>query len=334
MPFSPRTSTSSLTDAHSALARDEAVGITLEKDTRRAQKENAARLQATQTVHALSTLGPVLGQAMKASDNEVEQAQWLFGALRQAHGFAHQVFSDLGLEEGQEWARAVLERVYLEALSTTGEAPSPRLVRAALEAHRRSALPELVARTESPSRAHVAPERASLELPDRAENGAENGLGEISGVHGAAIAGLETQVRLAWYGAMGAISRAQVRFDFFRPDADADLVECADRVWRFAVEALPVLLDGHARDADRAATLETLLVQGGLAMEQSWDAEGQKANHALQQKSRADVTAWKQANRQGFPLTTVFSRFEQQARRLVLLGRQAPPAQPKGRKAN
>lgn len=333
MPFSPRTSTSPLTDAHSALARDEAVGITLEKDTRRAQKENAARLQATQTVHALSTLGPVLGQAMKASDNEVEQAQWLFAALRQAHGFAHQVFSDLGLEEGQDWARAVLERVYLEALSTTGEAPSPRLVRAALEAHRRSTLPELVARTESPSRARVAPERASLELPDHGPD-TDHGTDTVSGEQGAAIAGLETQVRLAWYGAMGAISRAQVRFDFFRPDADADLVECADRVWRFAVEALPVLLDGHARDADRAATLETLLVQGGLAMEQSWDAEGQKANHALQQKSRADVNAWKQANRQGFPLTTVFSRFEQQARRLVLLGRQAPSAHPKGRKAN
>lgn len=300
MAYSPKSTTPALSSATAAIGRDGAIGISLEKDSRRAQKENSARIQAIQTIHALDTFGPVLGHAISSSDNEIEQAQWLLSVLRQSHVFAHQVFSELDLEESETWALAVLERVFIEAWSKTGTAPSIRLIQATIEAHRRSDLSGFI-------------ERGSEEK-------------------GSTVVEPETRVRMAWFESMSLVSSAQQQFDFFRPDAEKDLLECADKLWNFAVEAVRLILDEQALAVDRAAVLECLLRQAGIALESSWLAEGQRAQAALQQKNKADVAAWKKANPQGFPLTTVFLRFEQQTRRLLLLSRQAPPATNKTKK--
>lgn len=301
MAFSPKNS-SVLLDVQSAISRDEALEIRLEKDKKKVQKEGAARIQAVQTVHALSTFGPILGYAVNASENEVEQAQWLLSTMKQAHLFAHQVFSELNLSDEDVWAKAIFEKVFIDAWVETQKAPSLNLIRLSIEALRRQEISGLLTSVDS------------VEMPSTSK--------------------LELQLQIAWFEAMATVARIQQKFDFFRSSPEQDLIEGGEKLWKFAIEAMGLLLDEHAVPQDRAAVLESLMREGGKALASSWQMEAEKAQNALQQKSKTEINAWKKANPQGFPLTTVWSRFEQQTRRLLLLSRQAPSARGKTQKTH
>lgn len=244
----------------------------------------AAHVQSLRTMNAVRTLAPILAAAVAGGGDDREQAARFARLLAQSTELATQTLQALGYAPEAERNRWMINVL---------ERGFAEVVATGVEIG--ASLPALLAQ--------ALPERASDMLGTQE-------LGPDAAMAAALVQGLLPVIA------------AQQQFDFFR-NRDADLPALRELLLDEVAKTMEVLLPPMTGASERRTMLALLCQEGGRALADAWLREAERAREALSRKTRVEVSAWRNANPQGFPIDTVHARFREAMHRIRVLAKPA-----------
>ena len=314
------------------------------------------QLRIARTLHALLKLSPTLAWATQQSGQDEIQVHAFWSVLEQAQQFSQQTWAlleqrlqetglkwvehvsvhdsspDLFQQEAKDWFLAASEHAFLQAHQAySAWAQKNPDVKISKQQYDQVCSPAmwfevfwkcLTDESKSLDLSSVPLVSSKLIAQSFGEQKDEIAQSQIKN---------RFELRLIWIEQTHRLIQAQQKAHFYRVNLEEDLWTCAEKIWTSACQSLDTLLPPSSMVKksnkekvgllDRQVLFITLLRQTGLAMEQAWLIEGALAHRALSQKQKniRDFEVWRQAHPEGFPLDTVWHRFEQQVGRLVWL---------------
>lgn len=240
-----------------------------------AQEEKIHRQTVLRTLNALRVIAPALRQAVNQGETEEAQSALFVKTLGAAREFAEEVAQTMDLDPSQErnrWAVGMLERAYMEA----GEG--------------------------QPLAWGKALQKVSLQAAE--ERGQESQVPAFLDDQNAAL--------LALVRALPPVIRAQAEFNYFRPDAQQDLLQMGQLIVDVATQLTLRTVDPLTPSHDRQVLFVALVEEGGRVLADSWNHLAKVAQRMARGRTQAEMESWRRAKPEGLPLEQVEARFRQQ----------------------
>lgn len=121
------------------------------------------------------------------------------------------------------------------------------------------------------------------------------------------------------------IQRLSLSFDFFRKDVDKDIEKIIAHIIKEAHKYSKELSDKNSQKKDQYQVLGMLIQEGVEMYVSAWRAVGKRAADRLSKLSDKELTKFLQGHPDGLPIDEVFSLFDKNFSRLVVLSKKLLP---------
>lgn len=248
--------------------------------------ENDARVKTLQTMNVIRSLSPVISVAIREASEDQQQAEIFTELMSKVNQLAVITGTIIGADtenKMDKWIFNTLERVFSESVINS----------------------DLLHCDTAEKFAHAVVAATEERLTDKEE------FTQISS---------DIHMKIAMIKAISPVITEQQKFDFFRnKEEDTELL--SDIIFEKTANAVIELVDPFTKEQERVIIFQILSEVAGKTLAESWSLAAKILKEDLNNKTDREIEILKNANPNGFPISSVIESFEENFRKLIELSK-------------